>query len=191
MMRQCMQDFRNLVTWWWTCDQIRVSPGEGRLLQILPGDLLTVGGVDAEVLDRRVTVEGSLCLSCRTSAGSGELHVEVFPGQESPELVWLSSGIRHLLAAGDVQVWRRASPQRIQESDPSWEEVVMRIVIGALGTVHGLFVFWSLVAVFREVDALSLGIGLVVVLADLWSSWRTCAASSARSAGRPFVGWLG
>jgi hypothetical protein len=180
MIRKWAQDFRDLVAWWWTCDQIRVSPDEGRLLQIQPGDLLTLDGVDAEVLDRHVTAEGFLCLTCRTDVGSAELHVEVSPGQESLELVWHSCGSRHLLAADDVQVWPRGSQQRIQESDPSWEEIVMRIIIGALGTVHGLFVFWSLVAVFREVDGLSLGIGLVVILADLCSAISAICGPSVR-----------
>jgi hypothetical protein len=101
---------RKLWQWirlWWTGDRIRVSPVEGRLLRVQPGDLLSVAGIDVEVIDRVLIAESSLCLICHTAQGTAELHVPVFSNPEPPEVLWFESGREHRLNPADVDVWPR------------------------------------------------------------------------------------
>ena len=107
MIAQVWRDLSQLVWSWWMRDRIRASPAEGRLLRIRSGDLLTVGGIDVEVLDRSIT-EGStgpcVRLMCRVDARTAELHLTIVEGGSSL-FVWIDSGDSHQIAADDVQAW--------------------------------------------------------------------------------------
>ena len=110
MIRHVLREFWGLVRWWWTCDRIRVSPAEGRLLQIRPGDLLTVEITDAEVVHRSVNdgPEGrSLILNCCTNTGSAELHLTVSPKGQVSDLRWRDATGCRVLMATDIRVWSR------------------------------------------------------------------------------------
>lgn len=107
MIHEFCRKLCQLIQLWWTGDRIRVSPVEGRLLRIQPGDLLSVAGNDVEVVDRFVISERSLCLICRTQQGIAELHVPVFSKSESQEVLWFESGDELRLTAADVEVWPR------------------------------------------------------------------------------------
>lgn len=107
MIHNFCEKFCQLLRLWWTGDRIRVSPVEGRLLRIQPGDLLSVAGSDVEVVDRIVIAESCLCLICHTPQGSAELHVPVDSEARSTELLWFESGREHRLTAADVEVWPR------------------------------------------------------------------------------------
>jgi hypothetical protein len=96
-----------LIRLWWTGDRIRVSPVEGRLLRIQPGDLLSVAGMDVEVVDRLVIAESSLCLVCRTPQGTAELHVPVFSKAEQQQVLWIEPDGELRLTQSDVEVWPR------------------------------------------------------------------------------------
>ncbi len=43
-----------LLHWWWRADRIRVSPREGRLLRLQPGDMLLIDGEPAVVSARQM-----------------------------------------------------------------------------------------------------------------------------------------
>ncbi len=109
MIGQLCQDLREIVWCWWSSDRIRVSPRDGQFLRVKPGDLLTLDGTDAVVLERNVSVHNSICLTCRTEAGFAELHVTMFSGRESAELLWTEAGGSRSLLASDIQVWTRSS----------------------------------------------------------------------------------
>lgn len=106
---------RKLCQWirlWWTGDRIRVSPVEGRLLRIQPGDVLSVAGMDVEVVDRFVIAESTLCLICHTPQGIAELHVPVLSKTVPQEVLWIETCGELRLTPSDVEVWprgRRAS----------------------------------------------------------------------------------
>lgn len=101
------RDLCSLLGYWWSSDRIRVSPHEGQLLRIQPGDLLTVAGVDAQVVNRSLTTEHSLCLTCQTEAGPAELHVPT-PPNRGP-VGWHTSGVCRMLTEDDILVWRRST----------------------------------------------------------------------------------
>ncbi len=109
MIAHLWRDLGQLVWSSWKRDRIRASPVEGRLLRIQPGDLLTLDGIDAEVLDRSVT-EGPtgpcVRLMCRIESRFVELHLTIAE-DESSQLIWIESGRSHQISADDVQVWPR------------------------------------------------------------------------------------
>jgi hypothetical protein len=107
VIRHFCRKLCRLIRLWWTGDRIRVSPIEGRLLRVQPGDLLSVAGTDIEVVDRFVIGESSLCLICRTQQGTAELHVPVFSRHEPQEVLWIDSGRELRLTPSDVEVWPR------------------------------------------------------------------------------------
>lgn len=102
-----LRDLCQFVWQWWTGDRIRVSPVEGRLLRVQPGDILSVAGIDVEVVDRTVIAERSLCLICRTQRGTAELHIPVFLKAERQEIVWAEAGGERTLTTADIEVWPR------------------------------------------------------------------------------------
>jgi hypothetical protein len=105
MILEMYRDIRSLLAHWWSSDRIRVSPNDGQLLRLQPGDLLTVAGVDAEVLSRLLIADEFLCLTCGTAAGPAELHIPI-PPHRGP-VGWSIAGVCRLLTEDEVQVWRR------------------------------------------------------------------------------------
>lgn len=80
-----------LLQWWWSCDRIRVSPREGRLLRLNPGDFLLIAGESACVLERRVAQE-SVHYLCDTAYGDCDLEV----GANGDVIVRIGETERHL-----------------------------------------------------------------------------------------------
>ena len=113
MNRDVLRDLFHLVWQWWTGDRIRVSPVEGRLLRVLPGDILSVDGTDVEVVDRIVIAERTLCLICRTQRGTAELYVPVFSKAGPQEIVWVRSGGERTLTTADIEVWPRGHRRKV------------------------------------------------------------------------------
>jgi hypothetical protein len=107
MIHDFCRKLYQLIRLWWTGDRIRVSPVEGRLLRIQPGDLLSVAGIEVEVIDRFLIAESYLCLICHTPQGTAELHVPVFSQAAPQEVLWIESGDERRLTAADVEVWPR------------------------------------------------------------------------------------
>lgn len=107
MNRDVLHDFFHFVWQWWTGDRIRVSPVEGRLLRVQPGDILSVAGIDVEVIDRMVIAEHTLCLICRTQRGTAELYVPVLSKAGPQEIVWVKSGGERTLTSANIEVWPR------------------------------------------------------------------------------------
>jgi hypothetical protein len=106
MMLDSCRDLCSLLRHWWTSDRIRVSPHEGLLLRIQPGDLITVAGVDAEVVGRSLIGEQGICLVCQTAIGPAELHVPIPPARN--QLLWHISGVSRHVVEDDIKVWRRS-----------------------------------------------------------------------------------
>lgn len=114
MIAQLYRQVWKVLWLWWTADRIRASPAEGRLLRIQPGDLLTVAGVDAQVLGASVDTRsegGIFRIACSTELGSGELIVPITP-ESSPELIWCSDAGSRRLTADNIQVWSRRKTAR-------------------------------------------------------------------------------
>lgn len=105
MMFDVYRNVCSLLGHWWSSDRIRVSPHEGQLLRIQPGDLLTVAGVDAEVVGRSLIEERSLCLTCHTAEGPAELLIAIPPNRRP--VGWDVAGVCRQLSQNDIQIWQR------------------------------------------------------------------------------------
>ncbi|RLS75469.1 MAG: hypothetical protein DWI02_12395 [Planctomycetota bacterium] len=130
MSHNLWQDLHQFLWSWWSHDQIRTSPAEGRLLRVEPGDILTVRGLDVTVLERAVIESPAgpgLQFTCRTATGTGELQLTIpdqGPGQglgqrlgQVPlQLVWQESDGPSPIHACEIEVWPRA--KRIGLQDP-------------------------------------------------------------------------
>lgn len=71
-------ELRRLIRAWWSDDRIRVSPREGRLLRLEPGDVVVVRGCAAEIrarTERRELVPPRVCYDCARSTGTARLTV--------------------------------------------------------------------------------------------------------------------
>ena len=130
MSHNLWQDLHQFLWSWWSHDQIRTSPAEGRLLRIEPGDILTVRGLDVTVLERAVIESPTghgLRFTCRTATGTRELQLKIpdqGPGQglgqrlgQGPlQLVWQESDGPSPIHAYEIEIWPRA--KRIGMQNP-------------------------------------------------------------------------
>jgi hypothetical protein len=114
-MSKLWQSAVDLAWSWWTCDRIRVSATEGRLLRIVPGDLLSLGSADVEVLHRRIQESPggrSLVLACWSIDGDFELAItHGIRGEILSVVCTNANGIRDL-QPDDIQIWSRTSACR-------------------------------------------------------------------------------
>lgn len=126
MSHNLWQDLHQFLWSWWSHDQIRTSPAEGRLLRVEPGDILTVRGLDVTVLERAVIESPAgpgLQFTCRTATGTGELQVTIPDqgpgqglGQRPLQFVWQESDGPSPIHAYEIEVWPRA--KRIGMQNP-------------------------------------------------------------------------
>jgi hypothetical protein len=126
MSHNLWQDLHQFLWSWWSHDQIRTSPAEGRLLRVEPGDILTVRGLDVTVLERAVIESPAgpgLQFTCRTATGTGELQLTIpdrGPGQglgQGPlQFVWQESDGPSPIHAYEIEIWPRA--KRIGMQNP-------------------------------------------------------------------------
>jgi hypothetical protein len=126
MSHNLWQDLHQFLWSWWSHDQIRTSPVEGRLLRVEPGDILTVRGLDVTVLERAVIESPAgpgLQFTCRTATGTGELQVTIPDqgpgqglGQRPLQFVWQESDGPSPIHAYEIEIWPRA--KRIGMQNP-------------------------------------------------------------------------
>ena len=101
---------------WWMIDCVRVSPADGKLLRVRPGDLITIAGRDLQVMTRRAHVEADSIslqltfennLACETNSDVITLLANLdFQGRPL-NLSLLGSQTIKELTARDLQVWSR------------------------------------------------------------------------------------
>ena len=118
MSHNLWQDLHQFLWSWWSHDQIRTSPAEGRLLRVEPGDILTVRGLDVTVLERAVIESPAgtgLQFTCRTATGTGELQLTIPDqgpgqglGQRPLQFVWQESDGPSPIHAYEIEIWPRA-----------------------------------------------------------------------------------
>lgn len=109
---EVFRDFWKIIASWWNTDRIRISPRDGRLFRIMPDDLLTVDGVDLEVLDRTLVIGEecqSLRLDCRSPSGSVTVSVMI---QAKPKVFWTNSESSREISAEGVEIWPRSNCAR-------------------------------------------------------------------------------
>ena len=126
MSHNLWQDLHQFLWSWWSHDQIRTSPAEGRLLRVEPGDILTVRGLDVTVLERAVIESPAgpgLQFTCRTATGTGELQLTIPDrglgqglGQRPLQLLWQDSDGPSPIHAYEIEVWPRT--KRTGRQDP-------------------------------------------------------------------------
>ncbi len=125
MSHNLWQDLHQFLWSWWSHDQIRTSPAEGRLLRVEPGDILTVRGLDVTVLERAVIESPTgpgLQFTCRTATGTGELQLTIPDrglgqglGQRPLQLLWQESDGPSPIHAYEIEVWPRVKRTRLQD----------------------------------------------------------------------------
>lgn len=95
-----------LIRDWWRIDRVRISPREGRLLRLQPGDLLRLEGMTVTVTDR--VVDPDVCgvhYRCEGAGFTGELRVGLDAGRQADEVVWSRQGGQQRLPAVEVEVY--------------------------------------------------------------------------------------
>jgi hypothetical protein len=109
-MTQLVRRFVQIARTWWRQDRIRISPREGGLLNIQPGDLLSIGETQAEVQARSVLpdINGlTLCLDCCTASGLARLSINVTANGKPSALIWEEAHRRENVAEHDLEIWCR------------------------------------------------------------------------------------
>ncbi len=105
-----------LIRDWWRIDRVRISPREGRLLRLQPGDLLQLEGMTVTVIarqvyprrvyPRRVDPDASgVRYRCEGAGFGGELWVGLDAGRQADEVVWSRQGCQQRLPAVEVEVY--------------------------------------------------------------------------------------
>lgn len=96
-----------LIRSWWDVDRIRISPHEGKLWRLQPGNILNIAGEEVEVVSRHVLLqgEGTLELLCRTRTGQAKLQVSSSPSASSPQVWWETESGRSRLHVAEVRIW--------------------------------------------------------------------------------------
>lgn len=95
-----------LIRDWWQVDRVRISPREGRLLRLQPGDLLRLEGMTVTVIARRVDPDASgVRYRCEGAGFGGELWVGLDAGRQADEVVWSRQGCQQRLPAVEVEVY--------------------------------------------------------------------------------------
>ena len=102
LVKQVWQQARS----WWRHDRIRVSPREGRLLRLQPGDLLQIDGLQVEVLSR--SVEPTLRLVCQIDFGRAELTITQSPTGHPEIISWTTDTECRRLSEDEIEVWPRS-----------------------------------------------------------------------------------
>lgn len=103
-----IHELGRLIRSWWTQDRIQISPAEGRLLRVRPGDLLSIDHHDFEVVDRYIMERPHrrlLCLRCRAQSETAELFVAIGPECEAPSIRWETRHRVRTLGIEDIEVW--------------------------------------------------------------------------------------
>ena len=110
MIAALFRDLGRLIQFWWLNDRIRISPSEGRLLQIKPGDLLRFGERQAEIEGRSLVSKNDgfiLCLNGRTWKGPVMLEIEVAVDGALSSILWREDDHDRLFSPEDCEVWPR------------------------------------------------------------------------------------
>lgn len=95
-----------LIRDWWRIDRVRISPCEGRLLRLQPGDLLRLEGMTLTVIAREIDPdESGVRYRCEGEGLIGELWVGLVAARQADEVVWSREGCRWRLPAGEIEVY--------------------------------------------------------------------------------------
>ena len=97
-----------LVRSWWRVDRIRVSPGEGKLLHLQPGALITIDDQRAEIVGRSTPTGDEVIYDCRTGDATAQLVVRLCRRSHGLQVEWVEQGRSRAVAETDVIVWRRS-----------------------------------------------------------------------------------
>lgn len=93
-----------LIRDWWQVDRVRISPREGRLLRLQPGDLLQLEGMTVTIIAVDPDASG-VRYRCEGAGFSGELWVGLDAGRQADEVVWSRQGCQQRLPAVEVEVY--------------------------------------------------------------------------------------
>ena len=104
-MSRLLKQLRGLAQNWWKTDSIRISPAEGRLLNLQPPCYLRLGAEVLEVLQRR-TADQSVTYQC---ADGSELLVEFSGLKHAPIISWRRSGHTLELSPSELEVFSKTS----------------------------------------------------------------------------------
>ena len=110
MIGKLLRDVQLRMRSWWLHDRIRVSPLEGKLLRIHPGDLVQVGETQAQVTERSVVENTDGCtvsLNCWTSTGEVVLQVEMTSQGDVSAILWKEHDRWRELSLVELEVWLR------------------------------------------------------------------------------------
>jgi len=102
-----LQKIYHLAQRWWSSDRVRISPRERALWQLPAGCVLTIQGVDMELIECRPSAElpAALELLCSSQQGCGVLQVLSSEKKPYHQLFWCAGENRTELHVADVQVW--------------------------------------------------------------------------------------
>ncbi|WLD11736.1 hypothetical protein [Planctellipticum variicoloris] len=114
---------RDLFRTWWRVDRIRISPREGRLLQLAPPCYLEYGGEFWLVDSRAVgTSSTGSYITYRCSTQGSQAELTVTPARTGWEQVlWIVNGERLAVSADDFEVYRAGSPPGARTGFPGVE----------------------------------------------------------------------
>jgi len=94
----------DLLSTWWRVDRIRVSPREGELLRLEPGQLIAVKGACVEICTKRNT-ESGVAYECQTDNGPARLEVQCSDNASSYNMFWSTGGLSQALEAHEIEVF--------------------------------------------------------------------------------------
>jgi hypothetical protein len=95
-----------LIRDWWQVDRVRISPREGCLLRLQPGDVLQLEGLTVTVIAREIDPdESGVRYRCEGAGSTGELRVALDAGRQADEVVWVRENCRQHLPAVEVEVF--------------------------------------------------------------------------------------
>ncbi len=114
---------RNLFRAWWRVDRIRISPREGRLVQLASPCYLEHGGEFWLVESRAVgTSSTGSYVTYRCSAEGRHAVLTVTPARTGREQVlWIVNGERLAVSADDFEVYWAGSPPGVRAGLPGVE----------------------------------------------------------------------
>ncbi|MEX0702523.1 MAG: hypothetical protein WD069_10555 [Planctomycetales bacterium] len=102
------RELRRLFHAWWCVDRIRISPREGRLLVLRPGDMVSVKARTAEIRTRREqpdAVRPRVTYDCRTVDGSARLTIAASNTGEAVSIEWSEGSATISLDQADVEIF--------------------------------------------------------------------------------------
>ncbi|MCB1807126.1 MAG: hypothetical protein KDK04_13000 [Candidatus Competibacteraceae bacterium] len=103
MMKKLAKALASLARNWWQVDQVRISPSEGRLLNLQPPCYLRIGAQTVEIIQRRPAEQRlGVIYDC---ADDSQLQVNLISLNRALDVCWIRQDQTIELAAADVEVF--------------------------------------------------------------------------------------